>query len=258
MLQAALATIERPPLESTQPASLALTTEEKIRLRQLELTVEKNLSGFIQCGRALLEIRESRLYRERYATFADFCRERFAIARSTADQLCRSTQVFQTLESTLAGSNTPIPENISELALRPISRLPDPELQAQTWRVASMATPKGKTPTHSTTAKIARMVAEAVENTQSGDRQSNGHQRSKSLPARELMFTRPISRLAKIDNFDVNVCLLHVKDSPQAGRIAEACEIVIARCQEVRSELAKKFPEISSNAQPSNQTSAPC
>jgi hypothetical protein len=49
--------------------SQQLNTQEKIRLRQLELAVEKNLTGFIQCGRALLEIRESRLWRGRYTSF---------------------------------------------------------------------------------------------------------------------------------------------------------------------------------------------
>ena len=77
--------------------SSKLSVQEKVRLGQLELEIERNLTGFIKCGRALLEVRESRLYRERYASFAEYCRERFAIARSTADQLCRSTIVYETL-----------------------------------------------------------------------------------------------------------------------------------------------------------------
>jgi hypothetical protein len=90
------------------PASPPLSTEERIRLRHLELAIEKNLTGFVQCGRALLEIRESRLWRERYASFGDYCRERFALARSTADQLCRSTQVFEALNVCLAGPEAPV------------------------------------------------------------------------------------------------------------------------------------------------------
>jgi hypothetical protein len=254
MLQAALATIGPPPLEIAQPTSLPLTTEEKIRLGQLELTVERNLTGFIQCGRALLNIREEKLYRERYATFAEYCRERFAIARSTADQLCRSTQVYQALETTLAGSNTPVPENVSELALRPISRLPGPELQAQTWRVASLVAPQGKIPSHTTTAKIARMIGEAVEGVQP-DRKE--HRRP--LPQRLQMFTAPIQRLAKVDSFDVNVCLLHVKTPEQARAIALACSVVASRCARIEAQLSKKFPGIdSSDAHSTRQTPETC
>ena len=113
---------------------LVLSTEEKIRLHQLELEIERNLTGFIKCGRALLEVRESRLYRERYASFADYCRERFALARSTCDQLCRSTQVFETLNVCLAGSNTPVPETTPEIVLRPLTTLPSSELQKEDLR----------------------------------------------------------------------------------------------------------------------------
>ena len=132
----------------------ALTTEERVRLRQLELEIERNLTGFIKCGRALLEVRESRLYRERYASFAEYCRERFAIARSTADQLCRSTQVYETL----AGSGMQIPENVPELTLRPISQLPSSDLQSQAWRLSARVAPAGKAPRHTVTAKVVRFT----------------------------------------------------------------------------------------------------
>jgi hypothetical protein len=205
-----------------------LTAQEKLRLRQLELEIEKNLTGFIRCGRALLEVRESRLYRESYKTFADYCRERFALARSTADQLCRSTQVFESL----VDSGLQIPENVPEVTLRPISQLPGGDLQSQAWRLAMSVAPGGKAPTHTVTAKVSRMIREATEGT-------NKH----TIPARELMFTRPISRLAKIDNFDVNVVLLHVKTSEQAENISHACGVVADRCRAIQAKLSERFPD---------------
>jgi hypothetical protein len=110
-----------------------LSAQERARLGQLERIVEKNLTGFIQCGRALLEIRESQLWRGQYWSFGEYCRERFAIARSTADQLCRSTRVFEVLVASTGAldSDTPIAETTPEIVLRPISQLPDSELQAQ-------------------------------------------------------------------------------------------------------------------------------
>jgi hypothetical protein len=210
-----------------EAAAPRLTVQERIRLGQLELEIEKNLTGFLKCGRALLEVRESRLYREKYKTFSEYCRERFGLARSTCDQLCRSTQVFETLTN----SGLQIPENVPELTLRPISQLPGGDLQSQAWRLATSVAPGGKAPTHTVTAKVSRMIREVTEGTS-----------KRAIPARELMFTRPISRLAKIDNFDVNVCLLHVKTSEQAGNISHACGVVADRCKAIQTTLEERFP----------------
>jgi hypothetical protein len=67
-----------------------LSIEETIRLRQLEKVVEKNLDGLLAAGAALAEIRSSRLYRQHYPTFEQYVRERWALSRSRADELCRS------------------------------------------------------------------------------------------------------------------------------------------------------------------------
>ena len=211
-----------------EAAAPRLTAQERVRLGQLELEIEQNLTGFIRCGRALLEVRESRLYRERYKTFAEYCRERFALARSTADQICRSTQVFESL----VDSGLLIPENVPELTLRPISQLPGGDLQTQAWRLSAKVAPEGKAPTHTVTAKVSRMIREATEGTS-----------KRALPARELMFTRPISRLAKIDNFDASVCLLHVKTSEQAKNISQACGVVADRCRAIQAKLSERFPD---------------
>ena len=209
------------------PGSQPLTPQEKVRLGQLELTVERNLTGFIAAGRALLSIREEQLWRGQYENFSAYCRERFALARSTCDQLCRSTQVFEALTN----SGMQIPENVPELTLRPISQLPSGDLQSQAWRLSSLVAPEGKAPSHSVTSKVSRMIREATE----------GEDRERALPAREQMFTRPISRLAKIDSFDVNVCLLHVKTPEQAERISHACAIVANRCQQIVDQLNRRF-----------------
>ena len=229
-----VALIEQTPALEAVPT--ALTVQERVRLRQLELEIERNLTGFIKCGRALLEVRESRLYRERYANFAEYCRERFALARSTCDQLCRSTQVFEALTN----SGMQIPENVPELTLRPISQLPSGDLQSQAWRLSSLVAPEGKAPSHSVTAKVSRIIREATEG-----------ESKRALPSRELMFTRPISRLAKIDTFDVNVCLLHVKTPEQAKNIAHACSIVAERCRAIQKQLDEKFPHGHYNQTPS-------
>jgi hypothetical protein len=212
------------------PASPPLTTQEKVRLGQLELTIEKNLGGFIACGRCLLEIRESRLWRERYSSFADYCRERFALARSTADQLCRSTQVYQTLNASLTGSSTPVPETTPEIVFRPLTTLPSSELQKETWRLAATLSPDKK-PTRTIASRVARLVKDAIE--PAG---------KKTMAAeRDPMFVRPIQRLAKVNSFDPGLAVTHVTSHTQATRIIHDCETVASRCQQIVDQLNRRF-----------------
>jgi hypothetical protein len=216
-----------------ETSGLSLTTEETSRLHQLERVVEKHLDGFLAVGRALSEIRSSRLYRQNYSTFESYLRERWALSRSRADELIRSTTTAELLLATTGSAEgaTPLPPDTSELVLRPISALPTGDLQAQAWRLSASVSPKGR-PTHTTTAKVTRMIRESIE----GDSK-------RATSARELMFTRPISRLAAIDTFDVNVCLLHVKDSAQAERISHACAVVGDRCTQIQAKLNERFPD---------------
>ncbi len=43
------------------PAPAELTTDERLRLVELEVTIERGLESFIAVGRALTEIRDRRL-----------------------------------------------------------------------------------------------------------------------------------------------------------------------------------------------------
>jgi len=45
--------------------------EEKVRFGQLTRIVETNLSSFLAGGKALAEIKNSRLYRERFSSFEE-------------------------------------------------------------------------------------------------------------------------------------------------------------------------------------------
>jgi hypothetical protein len=225
-------------LEQTQPPA-QLSAEEQIRLHQLERVVEKHLEHFLAVGKALAEIRSSRLYRQHFPTFEAYVRERWGLARSRADELIRSTTCAELLLSSTGSTDgqTPLPPNIPEVVLRPISQLPDPDLQGQVWRLVSMVSPKGKAPTHSTCAKVVRLIRETISGTQPPD----GQTPARALPDREQMFVRPVQRLAKIDTFDVNVCLLHVKTPEQAERISRACAVVADRCQQIADQLNRRF-----------------
>ena len=57
------------PLAREACAVTPLSPAERAELEDLELLIEKNLVGFLECGKSLLRIREARLYREKYDSF---------------------------------------------------------------------------------------------------------------------------------------------------------------------------------------------
>jgi len=55
-------------------------------LDELEVVIERGQQTFIEVGRALMEIRDRRLYRETHATFEAYCGERWGWTRQRANQ----------------------------------------------------------------------------------------------------------------------------------------------------------------------------
>jgi hypothetical protein len=75
------------PLTDTIP----LTNGEQARFRELESVVERTLDGFLECGRALIEIRNKRLFRQEFATFEDYCVKRWGFSGSRGHKIsCQS------------------------------------------------------------------------------------------------------------------------------------------------------------------------
>ena len=72
----------------------ALTVTEQSKLDALEKVIEKNLLSFIKVGNALLQIRESRLYRKTHEAFEDYCRDRWEMTHQHADSLIGSANVI--------------------------------------------------------------------------------------------------------------------------------------------------------------------
>ena len=77
-------------------AESPLSSEQKTRLHDIERVVERNLSSFQEAGRALLTIRDERLYRA-YGTWKQYCRRRFGITQSRGMELVRSAETVETL-----------------------------------------------------------------------------------------------------------------------------------------------------------------
>jgi hypothetical protein len=67
------------------------------RLQELEVTIERGRKTFVEVGLALAEIRDARLYRYQYATFEDYCRERWNWSRSYAHRIIEAAATSETL-----------------------------------------------------------------------------------------------------------------------------------------------------------------
>ncbi len=114
-----------------------LTSAEGKELARLEAIIKKSLTTFIEVGTALMEIRESKLYRP-HDTFEDYCKNRWGIGRTYAHRLMQATEIVGDLSKMLPSGN--IPETESQA--RPLSKLPKEE-QAAAWKEATETAPNG-------------------------------------------------------------------------------------------------------------------
>jgi hypothetical protein len=104
---------------------------ELSRLSELENVVEAGLQTFYDVGNALIEIRDSRLYRQQYSTFEQYCRERWGFEKRHAYQLIDSAEIMGNLSKSAPMAH--LPQN--ERQVRPLKQLP-PEQQIEAWQRA--------------------------------------------------------------------------------------------------------------------------
>lgn len=134
------------------PKSTDLTTNEHDRLSQLENTIEHGLQTFVDVGTALLEIRDSHLYRTDHTTFEDYCRQRWGMSRIHAFRLIEAAHVTENLLP--IGNKLPATESQA----RPLTRL-EPEQQREAWQIVVDTAPGGKV----TAAHVQAVVTEMTE-----------------------------------------------------------------------------------------------
>lgn len=111
------------------PARDVLTSEEARRLRDLERVVQQGLETFYRVGKALMEIKESQLYRAGFPNFDAYCRAKWKMGRAYAYGLINTAEVMERL----AGRFDVLPRN--EAQVRPLLSLP-PEKQLHAWDMA--------------------------------------------------------------------------------------------------------------------------
>lgn len=113
-----------------------LSDDEKAALARLETRIERGLAVYYELGEALQLVRDNRLYRESYQTFAAYCRQRWNLSKSHVNRMIRAAAVRINV--------APIgvsPEN--ETQARPMAAL-EPEAQRIVWEVVQQTAPDGK------------------------------------------------------------------------------------------------------------------
>lgn len=120
-------------MESDSQLNL-LSIEEKTAFSYHENIIEKGLETFIEVGQSLQYIRDNRLYRAEYKTFANYCEQKWDFSARQAQRLMSSSKIINLLEeNTTPGSQLPTLEKQA----RPLAKLKDdPELMAQVWSEA--------------------------------------------------------------------------------------------------------------------------
>ena len=143
-----------------------LTEEEQRDRLHLERRVER---AFFEAGKALMELRDRRLYRSTHKTFEDYCRDRFGHSRQKSNYLIAAADVYENL-TTICCQNLP-PEDLttngsqilptSEGQVRPITKL-EPQEQWEVWQQA-VELAGGKVPTGRIVKDVVQRIMERTK-----------------------------------------------------------------------------------------------
>lgn len=104
----------------TQTIIKPLTPEEQSRKAELETVIQGGVTQFLQVGQALMEMRDSELFREEFGTFEQYCNEKWSFDKSTGYRLMKAFEVSS--QTSVHGFTPP-----NERAARPLSKLKEPQ-----------------------------------------------------------------------------------------------------------------------------------
>ena len=133
-----------------------LTAEEQSDRLHLERIVERS---FFEAGKALMELRDRRLYRSTHRTFEQYCKDRFGLSRDTAYLKLSATVVYDNIEKFLPTNGRQIPMPTNERQLRDLAKADfEPHVQADVWQRA-VEQANGKVPS----GRIVKSIVEQLK-----------------------------------------------------------------------------------------------
>lgn len=113
-----------------------LTEAERRALGDLETNIERGRETFVLVAASLSQIREKRLYRATYATFEDYCRERWGWNQKRAQQMIRAAEVHASFAD--GPPDTIVSRPANEAQARELAPVPRDE-RTEVWRDATRA-----------------------------------------------------------------------------------------------------------------------
>lgn len=132
-----------------------LTEQEQSDRLLLERKVER---AFFEAGKALMELRDRRLYRSTHSTFEEYCKDRFSYNRSRSYQLIDAASVVDNLHK--------CPQFVdilptAEGQVRPLTKL-EPQQQQEVWQQA-VEEAGGKVPTGRIVKDVVQRIMERTQ-----------------------------------------------------------------------------------------------
>ena len=142
-----------------------LSEEEQRDRLHLERQIEK---AFYIAGKALIVLRDRRLYRSTHKTFEEYCRDRFGHSRQKSNYLIAAVDVFDNL-TTIGCQNLPqdlttnslqiLPTN--ERQIRPLTKL-EPDQQREVW-LSAVESSGGRMPSGRIVQDIVQRIMERTK-----------------------------------------------------------------------------------------------
>jgi len=133
-----------------------LTTQETVRLCELERIIQKGKDTFVEVGTALSEIRHAKLYVASHGTFEEYCEKRWDMGKSHVNRLMEAARIVETIKTSPMGEVIPT----SERQARPLAKLPAAEQPAAWTKAQEKAKDEGKPVA---ARHVEEAVAEAIE-----------------------------------------------------------------------------------------------
>jgi hypothetical protein len=133
-----------------------LTEQEQSDRLNLERRVER---AVFEAGKALMELRDRRLYRSTHKTFEEYCKERFGYSRRQPYLLMDAAIVFDNLLEKCDPLDQVLPTN--ERQVRPMTKL-EPQEQQEVW-LKAVELAGGKVPTGRIVKDVVQRIMERTK-----------------------------------------------------------------------------------------------
>lgn len=152
-----------------------LTDAEYDDLERLETVVSKGLDTFVEVGNALAEIRDRRLYRQYFPSFAVYCEQQWDMGKSQAYRLIDAAEIVTELEASPIG-DVPLPATESQA--RELGKVPAEDRPAVMAEAAATGKP--------TAAGIAAAAAARAPKDDDPEREMDARQKKAADDAHNL------------------------------------------------------------------------